>query len=52
MKIELERVEALELLAMTLAHIRDAEDRNELSVRVPILLSVREKLAAGLRNQR
>lgn len=52
MNIELERVEALELLAMTLAHIRDAEDRNELSARVPILLGIRDKLAASLRDER
>jgi len=47
--IELERVEALELLGMTLAHLNDAEARREISARVPLLLAVRDKLANALR---
>jgi hypothetical protein len=46
--IEFERVEALELLAMTLAHLNDAEDRADLSPRIPLLMAVRDKLAHGL----
>jgi hypothetical protein len=45
----LERVEALELLAMTLAHLKDAETRAEMSPRVPLLRVIRDKLALGLR---
>jgi hypothetical protein len=48
-RIDFERVEALELLAMTLAHLQDAEVRAEMSPRVPLLMSVRDKLALGLR---
>jgi hypothetical protein len=50
-KIELERIEALELLAMTLAHLNDAEARAEMSPRVPLLMTVRDKLARGLREE-
>ncbi len=50
-RIELERVEALELLAMTLAHLNDAEARAEVSPRVPLLLAVRDKLAFALREE-
>jgi hypothetical protein len=50
-KIEFERIEALELLAMTLAHLNDADARNDLSPRVPLLMAVREKLARGLRDE-
>lgn len=46
--LRLERVEALELLGMTLAHLRDAEARNEISSRVPLLLAIRDKLATAL----
>ena len=46
--IELERVEVLELLAMTLAHLNDAEARGELTARVPLLMAIRDKLAAAL----
>jgi hypothetical protein len=49
--MELERVEALELLGMTLAHLSDAEARNEVSARVPLLLAVRDKLAVALREE-
>lgn len=46
--VELERVEMLELLAMTLAHLNIAEERRELSPRVPLLMGIRDKLAASL----
>lgn len=51
MSIEFERVEALELLAMTLAHLNDAEARREVSTRVPLLLTIRDKLALALREE-
>jgi hypothetical protein len=47
--VDLERVEVLELLAMTLAHLNDAEARREVSPRVPLLMGIRDKLAASLR---
>lgn len=47
--VALERVEILELLAITLAHLNLAEERRELSARVPLLMSIRDKLAASLR---
>ncbi len=37
MRLELERLEALELLGMTLAHLRVAENRGELPSRIPII---------------
>lgn len=50
-RIELERIEALELLGMTLAHLNDAEARGELSPRVPLLMGIRDKLAVALREE-
>ena len=50
-RVELERVEALELLGMTLAHLNDAEARAETSPRVPLLMAIRDKLALGLREE-
>jgi hypothetical protein len=50
-RVELERIEALELLAMTLAHLKDAESRGEMSPRVPLLMAIRDKLAAALREE-
>jgi len=47
--VELERMEALELLGMTLAHLNDAEARGEVSPRVPLLMAIRNKLAVALR---
>ncbi|MDA8302626.1 MAG: hypothetical protein M0005_14065 [Actinomycetota bacterium] len=47
-KVELERVEALELLGMTLAHLNDSEARVEVSPRVPLLMAIRDKLAFAL----
>jgi hypothetical protein len=49
--VELERVEALELLGMVLAHLNDAEARREMSARVPMLMGIRDKLAASLREE-
>jgi len=49
--IELERIEALELLGMTLAHLNDAEARADMSPRVPLLMTIRDKLARGLREE-
>jgi hypothetical protein len=49
--VEFERVEALELLGMTLAHLNDAESRGEVSPRVPLLMVIRDKLARGLREE-
>ena len=46
--MDLDRIEALELLAMTLAHLSDAESRAEISPRVPLLITIREKLATTL----
>jgi hypothetical protein len=50
-RVELERIEALELLAMTLAHLNDTESRGEMSPRVPLLMAIRDKLAVGLREE-
>jgi hypothetical protein len=47
-----ERVELLELLGMTLAHLNDAEARSEISPRIPLLLAIRDKLAEALREDR
>jgi hypothetical protein len=48
-RVEFERIKALELLGMTLAHLREAENRADLSPRVPLLLVIRDTLAVGLR---
>jgi hypothetical protein len=49
--VELERIEALELLGMTLAHLNDAEARVEVSPRGPLLMAIRDKLARALREE-
>lgn len=49
--VELERVEALELLGMTLAHLNVAEARVEMSPRVPLLMAIRHKLALALQEE-
>ena len=49
--LELERIEALELMGMVLAHLNNAEATGDLSPRVPMLMSIRDKLANGLREQ-
>lgn len=51
-RIELERVEALELLGMTLAHLNDAEAKAEMSPRVALLMAIRDKFAIGLREEK
>lgn len=48
-KVEFEQVESPELLGMTLAHLKDAEVRAEMSLRVPLLTAVRDELALALR---
>jgi hypothetical protein len=50
-RVEFERVEALELLGMTLAHLNDAEARVDVSPRMPLLMAIRDKLARGLRDE-
>jgi hypothetical protein len=50
-RVEFDRVEALELLAMTLAHLNGAEARAEISPRLPLLMAIRDKLALGLREE-
>jgi hypothetical protein len=50
-RVEIERVEALELLGMTLAHLSVAEARVEMSPRVPVLMAIRDKLAVALREE-
>jgi hypothetical protein len=50
-RVEFERVEALELLGMTLAHLNDAEARADVSPRMPLLMAIRDKLARGLREE-
>lgn len=50
-RLEFERVEALELLGMALAHLNEAEARNEISPRVPLLMGIRDKLATALREE-
>jgi hypothetical protein len=50
-RVELERIEAFELLGMTLAHLNDAESKAETSPRVPLLMAIRDKLALGLREE-
>lgn len=49
--VAFERVEALELLGMTLAHLSDTEARAEISPRVPLLMAIRDKLAGALREE-
>jgi hypothetical protein len=50
-RVELERVEVLELLGMSLAHLNIAEARADLSPRVPLLMIIRDKLALALREE-
>ena len=50
-RVELERVEALELLGMALAHLNVAEARVEMSPRVPLLMAIRDKLALALQEE-
>lgn len=48
-KMEFERVEVLELLGMTLAHLSDVEASVVVSPRVLPLMAIRDKLALALR---
>jgi hypothetical protein len=50
-RVELERIEALELLVMTLAHLNNAETRREISPRVPLLMAIRDKLVLALQEE-
>ena len=51
MRVELERIEALELLGMVVVHLNHAEASGDLSPRIPTLMAIRDKLAAGLREE-
>ena len=51
MRVELERIEALELLGMVVAHLNHAEASGDLSPRIPTLMAIRDKLAAGMREE-
>jgi hypothetical protein len=50
-RVEFERVEALELLGMALAHLNVAEARVEMSPRIPLLMAIRDKLAVALQEE-
>ena len=50
-RVGLERVEALELLGMVIAHLNHAEASGDLSPRIPTLMAIRDKLATGLREE-
>ena len=50
-RIDFERVEALELLGMTLAHLNVAESTVDLSPRVPLLMAIRDKIARALQEE-
>ena len=49
--VELERIEALELMGMVVAHLNHAEASGDLSPRIPTLMGIRDKLAASLREE-
>ena len=48
-RVELERIEALELMGMVVAHLNVDEAFSEPTPRIATLLSIRDKLVAGLR---
>lgn len=50
-RVALDRIETLELLGMTLAHLNDAQARGEVSPRVPLLMAIRDKLALALKEE-
>ena len=50
-RVELERIEALELTGMVVAHLNVAETAGDLSPRLATLLGIRDKLAAGLQEE-
>lgn len=47
--VDLERIEALELLGMVLAHLNHAEAEGDLSPRVATLMAIRDEIVTGLR---
>ena len=51
MRVDLERIEALDLLGMVVAHLNHAEASGDLSPRISTLMAIRDKLAAGLREE-
>ena len=51
-RVELERIEALELMGMVVVHLNVAEASGDLSPRIATLLGIRDKLTAGLREER
>ncbi len=51
MRLDLARIEALELLGMVVARLNSAEESGELSPRVATLMVLRDKLARGLREE-
>lgn len=48
-RVEFERIEALELVGMVVAHLNVAEASGDLAPRLATLLGIRDKLADGLR---
>ena len=50
-RVELERIEALELMGMVVAHLNVAETSAELTPRLATLLRILDKLAAGLQEE-
>ena len=50
-RVQLERIEALELLGLTLAHLNVAETRAEMTPRVALLMAIRDKLSFALREE-
>ena len=50
-RVEPERVEALEPLGITLAHLNVAEITLEMSPRVPLLMAIRDTLALALQEE-
>lgn len=50
-RVELERIEALELMGMVVAHLNVAETSAELTPRLATLLSILDKLADGLQEE-
>jgi hypothetical protein len=50
-KVAFERVEALELLGMTLAHLNVAESRLDMTPRVALLMAIRDKLVRALQEE-
>ena len=50
-RVELERIEALELMGMVVAHLNVVEASGDLAPRLATLLGIRDKLAAGLQEE-